>query len=326
VDLVREAGLDPSRDFVGASLKDIDLRGEDLRGFDFTAADLTGADLRGAEVEGVPFVRAILTGAIGLPDALRWTYTIDKLTPEKTLAARRALEGSLAVDPNSAEAWSELAYVLMIDFLRSWNNATQEVVAQAEEAVQKAYAIDPSIALTHLADGEIREVKGDLPGAIEALDRALQLDPYLSLAYAHKANALVLLGRAEEAPALLTKAIDLSPREPDVGMFYWFMGRAYFAMKDYDNAIHWLARSVREKPTTWFSLAYLISAYALTEQLRQPEAQAALHEYRAQFPNWQLDPKIRDYYSETIYSDAPPELNASLQEFFKGLQVAFSLS
>lgn len=65
--LVRKADLDPARDFIGASLVDIDFRDEDLRGFDFSGADLTGADFRRANIAGVRFDRAILTGAIGLP-------------------------------------------------------------------------------------------------------------------------------------------------------------------------------------------------------------------------------------------------------------------
>src|SRR5205085_12219483 len=36
-------------------------------------------------------------------------HLIDKLTPENTLAARRDLEKSVALDPYSAQAWSELA-------------------------------------------------------------------------------------------------------------------------------------------------------------------------------------------------------------------------
>src|SRR3954462_14126554 len=65
--LAKEAGLDPARDFVGASLREIDLRGEDLRGFDFSKADLVGADLRGANTEGVSFSGADITGCLGLP-------------------------------------------------------------------------------------------------------------------------------------------------------------------------------------------------------------------------------------------------------------------
>jgi hypothetical protein len=64
--LVREAGLDPAHDFVGAFLADLDFRDEDLRGFDFSGADLTGADFRRANLKGVRFEGAILTAAIGL--------------------------------------------------------------------------------------------------------------------------------------------------------------------------------------------------------------------------------------------------------------------
>jgi tetratricopeptide (TPR) repeat protein len=133
---------------------------------------------------------------------------------------------------------------------------------------------------------------------------------------------MILLGRVQEAPALLNKAIDLSPSDPDIGLFYWFMGRAYFVMKDYNNTIHWLERSVQERPTTWFTWAHLISAYALTRRLGNNEAQAALYEYRAKFKNWPLDPTIKDYYTQKKYRDAPPDLKASLQEFFNGLQFA----
>jgi TolB-like protein/Flp pilus assembly protein TadD len=249
-------------------------------------------------------------------------YLIDKITPENTLAARRALEKSLALDPNSAEAWSELAHVMIIDVFRSWNNATTELLVQAEEAVRKAYAIDRSVALAHFAEGKIHQLKGDFQRALDALSEALQLDPNLAMAYAQKTPDLIYLGRAQEAPALVTKAIDLSPRDPDLGLFYWFKGHAYFAMKDYDNAIHWVQKSVEERPAVWSSRAYLISAYALTGRLGQREAQAAVHEYSNKFNNWPLDPKIKEWAGDKRFRDAHPDYKAALQEFLKGLQIA----
>jgi dimethylhistidine N-methyltransferase len=64
--LAISAGLDPTYDFVGASLRGLDLRDEDLRGFDFSHADLSGADLRRANVAGVSFKGAVLAGVVGL--------------------------------------------------------------------------------------------------------------------------------------------------------------------------------------------------------------------------------------------------------------------
>jgi adenylate cyclase len=246
-----------------------------------------------------------------------------KLTPANTLAARRDLETAVGLDPNSAKAWAELAYVMMIDFFRGWNNTKKEVLVPAGDAVQKAYAIDRSVAIAHVAEGKIREVEGDLQGAIDKFNEALGLDPNLSVVYAHKANLLILLGRAEEAPQLLTKAIELSPRDPDLGLVYWFMGRAYFNMKDYKNAIDWLKKSVQERPTTWFSWAHLISAYALTGRIGEADAQAALNEYRARFEaDWPLEPKIKDFYTQAKYRGAPAQLQAALQEYFTGLETA----
>jgi hypothetical protein len=77
--LVTAAGLDPARDFVGGSLREVDLRGEDLRGFDFSGADLTGADFRGANLSGVSFNDAIRTGALGLPESTGFEITAETL-------------------------------------------------------------------------------------------------------------------------------------------------------------------------------------------------------------------------------------------------------
>jgi formylglycine-generating enzyme required for sulfatase activity len=68
-ELAQAAGLDPARDFVGASLCDLDFRDEDLQGFDFSHADLSGVDFRRANIAGVSFAGADLTGAIGLVGA-----------------------------------------------------------------------------------------------------------------------------------------------------------------------------------------------------------------------------------------------------------------
>ncbi len=55
-ELVRIAGLDPARAFVGARLHRVDLRGSDLTGF-----DLSGADLTDAVIEGVTGLEGLVT-------------------------------------------------------------------------------------------------------------------------------------------------------------------------------------------------------------------------------------------------------------------------
>jgi adenylate cyclase len=250
-------------------------------------------------------------------------YLIDPLTPKSTLAARHDLKKALELDPRSAEAWSRLAYVLIIDFFRGWNNAGEAEVEQAEAAVQNAYDLDQSIAIAHFVDGKIRQVKGDPLGALDALNEALRLDPNLAVAWAQKADELIFLGRAKESPDLVRTAIDLSPRDPDIGLFYWFMGHAYFAMKDYDKAIYWLQKSVEKRPAVWSSRAFLIGAYALKGRLDQEEAKAAVNEYRTKFgEKWPLYPTVWDVYTGKRFHDVHSTYKEALEELLRGLQIA----
>jgi adenylate cyclase len=246
-------------------------------------------------------------------------------TPEHALSARQYLKEAVRLDPQSAESWGQLANVLATDYFNHWNEAKEspeaakELLRQAKEAVQEALKIDPSVAVAHFAEGFIRRARGDHPGALDALDRAVQLDPNFARARAQKANQLVLLGRPEEAVPMVLQAIALSPRDPAIGGFYWITGRAYFVMKKYQDAIIWLRKATEVSPF-WFNRAYLLAAYALTGQHQRPEGVAALNEYKDSFSQYTLQ-RIADIY-EKEFPHTDPNVQASIQELYKGLRLA----
>lgn len=247
-------------------------------------------------------------------------HLVENETPESSFAARKSLQESLALDPVSTEALSEFALVLVRDYVRNWNGATRKDLDDADDAIDKVLKIDPSNAIAFLARGEILRVKGDDQGSLDAFDRALDCNPNLALAAAQKANQLVFLGRAKEAPAEIKKAIAISPNDPALGIFYWILGRAYFALKDYDASIIWLRKSIELQPTVWFNRAHLISAYALTGRLEEAEAQTALAEYREKFKKWPL-PAVQEWFYKA-QPNPKPGFKANLDELYKGLQLA----
>jgi adenylate cyclase len=266
------------------------------------------------------------------PDAidlrLRATALLmSSITPEHSLAARRDLEESVRLDPQSAGSWSQLATLLVgCDYFNHWNEAkdspeaAKNLLQRGEAAVQEALKIDPSIAQAHFADGFIRRAKGDHQGALDAFDRAVQLDANFASALAQKANQLVMVGRPKKAPPPALKAITLSPRDPAIGVFYWILGRAYFVMEDYSNAIVWLRKSAEVRPNVWYSRAYMLAAYALTGRHVQPEGVAALSDYKGAFGGYTVQ-RIRELYEKEL-PHTDPVVQASIQALYDGLQKA----
>jgi tetratricopeptide (TPR) repeat protein len=175
-----------------------------------------------------------------------------RLTPENTLAIRAA-------------ALSVLADVLASDYLNRWNNARADELARAEEAVKEALNIDPGIPLAHYADAFIHRARGEHQAASDAFDRAITHDPDFARAYAQKATEQINLGYPDRVRDLVKKAIELSPQDSSLGVFYWILGRAQFFDGHYKEAIPDLETSIEWRPNLWYNRLYLASAYALAD-------------------------------------------------------------
>jgi TolB-like protein/Tfp pilus assembly protein PilF len=255
-------------------------------------------------------------------------YVIENETRENYFAARKSLEASLALEPENAESLSQLALVLVREFLHNWNDITrQDVVERAATYLDKAIAnfanAPPGVrSMAYLTEGYILRVKGDNQGALEAFDRALQLNPNLALALARKAIQLVFLGHPKDALDPVEKAFKVSPHDPDLWNFHYIKGLAYFALGEYDTAINWLEQSVRLQPGLWFNRAFLISAYAHRKrfELHEAEAERALSQYREKFKDWPLS-RIQDHFNK-IEPQPSSGFSATLQELYNGLAEA----
>jgi class 3 adenylate cyclase/TolB-like protein/tetratricopeptide (TPR) repeat protein len=238
-------------------------------------------------------------------------------TAEKSLETRQHAEAGLKADPDNARLLALLASVLAIDVLNDWNGAGQAEVNRSEAAAKKAIKLDRNYPLAHHALGLVHRIHGDHKAAFEAFNEAIKIDQNFARAYSQAANELVFLGKPEEAIPLAKRAAILSPKDPQIGMFLWVEGRAYFAHGDYPNAIKVLAESVRVRPNYWFTQAYLTAAYALVG--RQPEAQKTLVPFTKNFPQYNLA-RITKHYKEEQYQN--PTQEAATAQLLSGLRKA----
>jgi tetratricopeptide (TPR) repeat protein len=246
-----------------------------------------------------------------------------KISRDHHRAARDYLRRSLEIDGDSAESLSELAHLLMNDYYSHWlepNESLDDLRNEAATFVRKALEINPLIPIAHQADGLVHRARGEHEEALDAFDRALQLDPNFARAWAQRANELVMLGRPEEALPFAFKAITLSPRDPALPVFYWIVGRAYFVMEDYKNAIVWLRKSVEMRGDAWYTRAYLISAYALLPGPPKDDLAEDVRAFTTEFSSHTIK-RIREVY-ETENPQRNEQMKTAIDQLSKGLQSA----
>jgi tetratricopeptide (TPR) repeat protein len=247
-----------------------------------------------------------------------------EVIPKSTLAACLALEEAVRLDPRSLRAWSQLATCYTSDYKNRWNEAGKEEIAagqdlvrRAREALARADEIDPNMSQSRYAEGFIRCVEGRHQEGYEAMDRATRLDPNFAAAHAQKANQLVRLGRAREALPIARHAVELAgPYDQSIGVLYWVRGRAYFVLQDYDDAIHWLQRSVDKRGNLWFSGASLVAAYALAG--RHEEAREALRQFYGRGFGWYSPQRIAEIYA----TELPNNHQLRYEALLRGLELA----
>ena len=117
--------------------------------------------------------------------------------------------------------------------------------------------------------------------AIESARRAIAINPSSPLSgYSALSDAYLLTGQFEKSLEACDQAIRLSPRDPDC---YRHKAGAYFAMKQYDQAIEWARRTIAIASDDQWAHADIIAALALTGH--EADAREALQRFLALPPD-----------------------------------------
>ncbi len=131
-------------------------------------------------------------------------------TPERIDRRIRLYRRALELDPDFAEAWARLAHAYIT---RAWSGQDPPLWADsALAAARRALELDPESAEAYTQIGNVRGTGGDdLEGALEAYQKALELEPSHGVAANNLVATLVLRGRLADALRWLDRARRLSP-------------------------------------------------------------------------------------------------------------------
>jgi Tfp pilus assembly protein PilF len=127
----------------------------------------------------------------------------------------------------------------------------KEAYPQALKEVQKALAIDDSLADAHASAAIIHlAFDWDWHKAQREFERALKLDPACGLAHHWYSHYFVVINRFDASLAESRRALDLEPLDPPISAH---IGWNYLFARQYDRAVTELLKSIELEPNQYWS-------------------------------------------------------------------------
>ena len=186
-------------------------------------------------------------------------------------AGREAALKALEIDPNSAQAHRELAWI-------EWRSEFNFLAADKE--FRKAVELDPNDSQTHGSRALFLKSMSRNQEAMSEIRTALQLDPLNTYTLANAASQLAIAGDFPEAEQQFAKAFAVDPHEAYI---YERMGPVYLMEGKNQEAIAALEKARdysggQQDKIAWLGYAYGVSgrtadAQQVLEQLHHLESQ-----------------------------------------------------
>ena len=176
---------------------------------------------------------------------LRGRFHQSQNTPSSLNRSIEFYEQAIALDPNFAEAYADIAdaHIILFNF---GVRPAEETILQARESVNRALQLDPDLSRAHMSHALIQFlIDHNWAEAEKSLERAIALNPNNADAYHRYAYFLMQLGRFDESLQKAEKACELNPFSNIVQNN---IGMTYLCARRYPQAISQLEKTAAENP------------------------------------------------------------------------------
>jgi adenylate cyclase len=221
---------------------------------------------------------------------------------ESMQRARELFEEALRLSPDHLPALNGLGQVMLIEWGSTWyTGSSDQHLGALDRIVNRALAIKPDDALaTYLHGYVLKRLRKDLHQALAAFERAIVIDPNLAVAHNYVGQIKVFLGRASEAAEDTLKAIQLSPRDPQLAAWYYQLAITYIHQQRSDKAVEWARRGVQANPNLRYPYRVLAAALALSG--RVDEARMVAAEMLRRYPKETISRFLtREPWTDPVY-------------------------
>jgi adenylate cyclase len=240
------------------------------------------------------------------------------LSRETRAEALSLYEHALALDPQSVEAQSRLAAILVGRVLDGLTDTRSADIARVEALVARVLAASPRDLQAHFTKGNLLRVQHRCVDAIAEYETVLESNRNNASAISNIGRCKIFQGLFEEGIARQQQAIRLSPRDPDLSVYLARIGEAYLLQSRIAEAIVWLEKSRSVNPSLAYNHNLLASAYALDGDLDRATAEVA----EARRLGSDFSSLVRVRANSSVVRDAPAIRSLVEATFIAGLRKA----
>jgi len=203
---------------------------------------------------------------------LRGLQLFRRFTRETNIEGRELFKHAIALDPEYARAYANVALSYSLDVAFGWSASPDDDMRQALFYADQAFALDAAVRQVPFARSTVFMRQGRLEEALVEINKAINLDPNYADAYARMGEALVFSGRADEGKHAIEKAMRLNPHHSF--MYKWFLGKALFTLEQYEEAAENLEYATERNPEFPGAHLVLAATYGQLGKIREAEWEA----------------------------------------------------
>jgi adenylate cyclase len=172
---------------------------------------------------------------------LRGREIFSHATRESNDEAQDMFQRAIDLDPNYAAAYAALGSSLVEEATSGWTEFVADDLKRAEALGQKAMSLDPSLTITYQLFAEIHSMQGNFDLALDDTGRALEINPNDAESFSERGAMLTFAGRAKEALPWLQGALRLDPTS---AYAEYLLGMADYFLDRYGEAIEAMNRGL----------------------------------------------------------------------------------
>ncbi len=184
-------------------------------------------------------------------------------------------ERALVLDQQSVAAQSWLAIALTSRVLDLMAGTAAADIVRAEGLAERALAASRRSPLAHFAKAQVLRAQHRYDDAIPEYETVIALNRNWANASSHLGWCKFMTGSTEELIPAQEQAIRLSPRDPEIGLWYGRIGHVHLLQSRNEEALVWYEKARNATPAHPSFRTFLASAYALKGKTERAAAELA---------------------------------------------------